>query len=113
MTEIGNAYDQGKRDARIDNHDVQLLDMSADVKIILNRIDKIANDVQALALNAKASEEATKALAAALKAERDTARDTLAADRVKSDTAWSPYSRLMAVAVAVSGMLGTFYVLTH
>ncbi len=114
------AYDRGRRDARLDNHDSQFQRM--EIAQIFSFVGSalaftwLALSTQRLGDGARASAATAIALAQALKEEKDTARDTLATESNSSQSKWSKSNTLIAVVAVMVSMLvgiGTFYLATR
>ena len=114
------AYDRGRRDARLNAHDniltrLELIQVSSSVAGFL-ALTWLSLSTQRLGDGAKATAASTIALAQALKEEKDTARDTLAADNTSNQSKWSKSQTLITafgVMVAYFVGIGTFYLSTR
>jgi len=112
-------YRKGVRDQRLTEHDhiFRRLEIAQMVSAISGFIALawLSLSVQRLGDGAKSSAATAIALAQALKEEKDTARDTLAAESTQSSSNWTKTNTLIAaLAVMVSMLigLGTFYLAT-
>lgn len=113
-------YARGERDARLDAHDrilksLQLVQMFSIVSTFFG-IGWLGLSTQRLGDGARATAASTLMLAQALKEEKDTARDTLAADNTSSQSKWSKSNTLIAafgMVITVIVAIGSFYLATR
>jgi hypothetical protein len=111
------AYDRGRRDARLDNHDSTFRRLEV-AQIISYAFASVGFGflglvTQRLGDKANASAATAIALAEALKIEKDTARETLALETSKSTTKWGRTQTIAAGASTVVAFLGYIYITTH
>lgn len=110
------AYDRGRRDARLDNHQNQIrfMQLSQIGAYIVAGVglSYLGSATQKLGDKAEASAATTIALAVALKEEKDTARDTLADENTKGNSRWTKFQTVAASSSSVIAFLGYIY-LTH
>jgi hypothetical protein len=94
-------YDAGRRDARLDDHDVRLEEQRRAVGTMLTLQTSLAMQVQRLGDAFKASAEATVKLAEGVKAERDNAREALALATANSTSKWTKRDSIIAGFIGV------------
>lgn len=112
-------YARGERDARLDSHDgilrtLQMVQMMSIIGTFFG-IGWLGLSTQRLGDGARATAASTLMLAQALKEEKDTARDTLAADNTSNQGKWTRGQTMIAALAVVVSMLvgiGTFYITT-
>lgn len=102
----------GETSARLISHDRQFIELRATLERIEALTVSLDKGTQSLADGAKSSANTAIALAAALDKEKVTARETLSAEKAKSDSSWIPYSRLLLLGGGLTGAL-TLYLSTR
>jgi hypothetical protein len=111
------SYERGRIDgethARLNTHDNEFIDLKASVAQLVKLTVSLDKSTQSLADGARSSAATAIALATALKEEKDTARETLVAEKQKSETSWNPYGRGMVVLSGLAAALGTVWIVTH
>lgn len=111
------AYDRGRVDARLDNHDAQFrrfeLAQFLSYALIVLGFGFLGLVTQRLGDKANASAATAIALAEALKIEKDTARETLALETSKSSSKWGRTQTIAASASTVIAFLGYVYITHH
>lgn len=119
--ETSRAYERGRRDARLDNHDAQFRSFAigqlVSYALIVLGFGYLGLVTQRLGDKANASAATAIALAEALKIEKDTARETLALESTKSSSRWGRTQTVVvstsASASAVIAFLGYVYITHH
>lgn len=111
------AYNRGVRDTRLNDHDFlfKRLELGQFISYIITVVGFgwLTLTTQRLGDHADASAKTTIALAIALKEEKDTARDTLAAETQISTKGYTRFQTVIAGGSLIVSSIGIAWVITH